>query len=289
MSRRIRTKVSYISPGIIDLLEISKIRLPKKTIRLKPNRVEELAWSIKEKGLLQPIIVRPIGGGIFEIVAGHRRYLACQLLRWRKIPCNIIMLDDKTAFEASLIENIQRNNMDALEEAEAYRRYVEEYGWGSVTDLAKKIGKSAPYISKRISILNLPQDVLEKIRHNNISPSAAEELINLNEKGEQSKLARLISTRHLSISKTRKLIVDGHLSGSLSDLSTSIESYERIFDKMIISLRLCMDRVAAMAEDTQDNWFLREILLSYRNTLHTQIDLLMKQKKQLRKCYRHTL
>src|SRR5215469_4760422 len=98
---------SLVMPGLIEDLDISSIR-QSTNLRSEIIQVYELANSINQKGLLQPIIVRP-KEEFFQIIAGNRRFEACKLLKWRKIPCHIMELDDKAAFEASLIENIEAN------------------------------------------------------------------------------------------------------------------------------------------------------------------------------------
>ncbi len=164
--------------SIVEHIEIKMIRPSQFSIRDKSNdyrEVESLVLSIREHGLLQPILIRPYQNN-FEIVAGHRRFSACKLLRWHYIPCKIRELNDKQAYEIQLTENIQRKSMSAIEEAEAFRKYVQDLGWGGVTELAKKIGKSEEYVSHRIQLLKLPQDVREKIMLNELSVSQALEL-----------------------------------------------------------------------------------------------------------------
>ena len=85
------------------------------------------------------------------------------MMRWRKIPWHIVELDDKKAFEYSLVENIQRQTLSVIEEAEAFKVYVADFGWGSVSELARKIGKSPSYITKRINLLDLPTDVIDSV------------------------------------------------------------------------------------------------------------------------------
>lgn len=164
--------------SIVEQIEMKMIRPSQFSIRDKFNdheEVESLIASIKEHGLLQPILVRPYQNN-FEIVAGHRRFYSCKSLRWRHIPCKIREMNDKQAFEIQLTENIQRKSMSVLEEAEAFRKYVQDLGWGGVTELARKIGKSEEYVSHRIQLLKLPQDVKEKIMLNKLNVSQALEL-----------------------------------------------------------------------------------------------------------------
>jgi ParB family transcriptional regulator, chromosome partitioning protein len=167
--------------SIVEQIEMKMIRPSQFSIRDKFNdhqEIESLIASIKEHGLLQAILIRPYQNS-FEIVAGHRRFHACKSLRWRHIPCKIRELSDKQAFEIQITENIQRKSMNSLEEAEAFRKYVQDLGWGGVTELSKKIGKSEEYVSHRIQLLKLPQDVKEKLMLNKLSISQALELTNL--------------------------------------------------------------------------------------------------------------
>src|ERR671921_553532 len=167
--------------SIVEHIEMKMVRPSQFSIRDKfadQQEFESLTSSIKEHGLLQPILIRPYQNS-FEIVAGHRRFHACKSLRWRHIPCKIRELSDKQPFEIQITENIQRKSMSYLEEAEAFRKYVQDLGWGGVTELARKIGKSEEYVSHRIQLLKLPQEIKEKIMLNKLSISQALELTNL--------------------------------------------------------------------------------------------------------------
>src|SRR5215469_3047774 len=197
---------SATAPGFIGDIEISKIK-QSKNIRQMVTDTDELAKSIDQKGLLQSILVRTMDC-FFEIVAGNRRYYACKALGWKKIPCHIIELDDKEAFEVSLIENLQRKTLSPLDEATAFKAYVSDFGWGGVSDLASKVGKSLSYVTKRIKLLNLPSDVLESIINRRLDPSLAEELLSIKDGNKQSTLANLIIDRRLSLRTTRKLLRD---------------------------------------------------------------------------------
>jgi ParB family chromosome partitioning protein len=115
--------------GVLDDIPISKIIAHKSHLRPYGQNFDDLVESIRHRGLLQPIVVRDLGDGYFyEIVAGNRRYQACKRLSWRKITCNIVELEDKEAFEISLIENIQREALNPKEEAMAFRIYISECG-----------------------------------------------------------------------------------------------------------------------------------------------------------------
>ena len=148
-------------PGIIEEVETNLVKPFKYYYRYDTTDKDDLSYSIREKGLLQPILVRSVDS-FYEIIAGHRRYNACKKLGWRKIICHIVEMDDKDAFEISLIENIQRKNLNPIEEAQAYKVYVLNFGWGGISDLASRIGTSISYIDKRLRLLDLPEHVVMK-------------------------------------------------------------------------------------------------------------------------------
>ena len=171
--------MEFVDTSIIEQIEMKMIRPSSFAVRDKFQKYceddESLIISIREHGLIQPILIRPLSHG-FEIVAGHRRYQACKSLRWRFIPCKVCEITNKQAFEIQLSENIQRKSMDPIEEAEAFRRYVIDFGWGGVSDLAKKIGKSEEYVSHRIQLLKLSEETKRKIASNMLNVSKAIEI-----------------------------------------------------------------------------------------------------------------
>lgn len=164
--------------------------------------IYELSRSIKKHGLLQPIIVRPINLG-FEIVAGHRRFQACKLLRWKTIPAMVKDASDKDAFEIQLVENIQRKTLDPIEEAQAFKVYVTDYGWGGVTYLADTIMKSEQYVSSRLQLLNLPQNVTDRVKSGKLKVSHAFELLGLEGKILESMSDDIIN-KNMSVKDIRR-------------------------------------------------------------------------------------
>lgn len=244
--------------------------------------------SILEKGLLQPIIVRMINDkNYYEIVAGYRRYSACKKLGWKKIPCQIVDLTDMEAFEISIVENVQRKTLNPIDEAKAFKKYVYDNGWGSVSELAIKLGKSVAYVTKRIMLLDLPTEVTKAINENVLGPSIAEELFSIKKEDEKSKLAKLIVEKHMTINSVRIMVKEM----SMSDIDGSDESeiamnkvYNNIrarsFERTIISLRIAMNRIASIIEDAEDDWILYEMLMQHKRRLHEQIDILIKQRKK---------
>ena len=164
--------------------------------------IDELSRSIKKHGLLQPIIVRPINQG-FEIVAGHRRFQACKILRWKSIPAMVKDVSDKDAFEIQLVENIQRRTLDPIEEAQAFKLYVRDYGWGGITYLAETIMKSEQYVSSRIQLLKLSQNVIDKVKSGELKVSHAFELLGLEGKSLENMSDDIIN-KNMSVKDIRR-------------------------------------------------------------------------------------
>ena len=275
--------------GVLENVDISKIKPFKYYYRNNLHEdMHELCYSIKEKGLLQPIIVRMTDDSKYEIVAGTRRYNACKMLGWRKILCHVVELDDKDAFEVSLMENIHSKNLNPIDEARAFKDYVSTYGWGGISELATKLGKSASYIDKRIRMLTFPETIIESISNNEIKPSLAEELLPIKEKEHQSKLAELIKKRKLSSRQVRMLkdeMKNSENPEEIFDFQTKIVDIDartqKSFDKAIIAVRVAMNKLASIIEDVEDNWTVYEILMQHKNMLHSQIDILLKEKKKI--------
>jgi ParB family chromosome partitioning protein len=279
--------------GVIDDIDIGKIRHPKKQLRTGNYNAVELVASIRRNGLLQPIIVRMVTDHYYEIVAGNRRYKACKSLGWKKITCHVQDLDEKSAFEISLVENIQRKTLNPLEEAEAFKRYVIDFGWGGVSDLANRINKSVGFISKRLALLKLPREVLESINESTLSTSVAEELCFMKDSTKQSELAKIIAQRHLTLRRVREmietiddaedrentLVIDcDNNNNNQKDLGQQIQ---RSLDKSVIVLKVALNRLDAIINDSSDDlWLMQEILLQHRHILHEQIDILLKEKRK---------
>lgn len=273
--------------GIIEEIDVCKIRKMTYCIRSNVEEdIDDLAKSIYQNGLLHPIIVR-MKDDYFEIVAGNRRYNACKRLGWRKIICHIAELTDKEAFEVSLTENIHKRTLNPIDEALAFKSYIKDYGWGGVSELARRLGRSTSYVSKRINLLELPSDVINSITDFKVEPSIAEELLYIKDKYKQSELAKLISKRNLSLRKVRTIVqnFDGETSLSshfaLSGREHQFERAQKSFDKSIIALRIALNKLCLIIQQSEDNWLVYEMLMQHKNMLHNQIDLLIRHKKKL--------
>jgi ParB family transcriptional regulator, chromosome partitioning protein len=140
------------------------------------EELESLAKSLKDKGLLQPLVVRPRGDGSFEIVAGERRWRASQRAGIHDVPVLIRELDDKETLEIALIENIQRSDLNALEEARAYRQLLEQYGY-TQQQLADAIGKSRSHIANTMRLMSLPESIQHQIEDGSLTAGHARSLV----------------------------------------------------------------------------------------------------------------
>lgn len=275
--------------GSLEDLNISDITLPTNQLRRNMNNLEELAESIRNIGLLQPIIVRSNNSENFEIVAGNRRFSACKKLGLRKIPCHIVELDDKKAFEVSVIENVQRRTLNPIDEGLAFKKYVNEFGWGSVSELAKKLSKSKSYVCKRIKLIELPKDVKELISNSEVKATIGEELFPINDKHIQSNLTRLIQEKRLSSRMVRKIIKEVRINEKDKDVfyynasKSDSEIIHRSFDKAIIALRISVRKLATIIENLDGKWMFYGILMEHKHVLHQQIDLLIKEKRKYKK------
>ena len=284
---------SLLVLGIIEDVDINKIK--KSEYLQRSTSIDALYDSIQEKGLLQPIIVRP-QNDYFEIVAGNRRYDACKKLGWKKIICHIVELNDKEAFEIGLIENIQRKNFDPIEEARSFEMYVLKYGWGGISELAEKIGKSKSYVDRRLQLLNLPKDVLDSISGSYVSPTIGVELITLKDEKQQSDLAKLVLQRKLSSREVRNLVKDMKNNfddinstddeiGDLKSSSINIEEIDkmtkRIFDKSLLVLKIASNKLGVLVPSIEDNWIIYELLMQNKQIIDNQINILIKEKKKL--------
>ena len=283
MPKVLPQSTSLMASGFFEDIELSKLT-QSQTVRSVMTNIEDLSSSILQKGLLQPVLVRPMDS-YFEIIAGNRRFAACKSLGWKKISCHILECDDRNAFEIGLVENIQRHTISPIDEGMAFKAYISDFGWGGISDLSHRIGKSVSYIAKRIKLLTLPADVLEAITNRDLSTSVAEELLSIKDEHEQSKLATLVINRHMSLRKTRSLL---SLNKDISSEIYTDEIYdrhiligERLFDKTISALRIAMNRISEIINDVEEDWILHEILMQHKNMIHTQIDILIKQKKKL--------
>ena len=180
--------------------------------RFNPRRnfpeaqIAELATSIRERGLVQPLVVRPSGasGKSFEIVAGERRWRAAQVARLKEVPVVVRSLSDKEAIEIAIIENVQREDLNAIEEAEGYSVLMENHGY-TQEDLAKVIGKSRSHLANTLRLLKLPNRVLDLVRSGALSAGHARALVG---HPDAAALAARIVKEGLTVRQVEALVQD---------------------------------------------------------------------------------
>ncbi len=250
--------------------------------------IEDLATSILENGLLEPLVVRPVDGK-FEVVAGNRRLAACKMIGIRKVLCHVIELDDKEAYEVALTENLQHRTLNPVEEARAFKRYVGTYGYGGESELARRIGKSQQYVSQRIRLLSLPDDLLERVTRRLVSLSQAVELVGL-EEDDQRVISGAMEEERLSSRSVRRMANEFKDTRESDDpfLAPAIQLESRrtqtVVKRCIEILRASLIRFDDVIQHMDDDeWILKEALVAYRNELHGQIDGLYKLRDRLGK------
>ncbi len=204
-----------LAPGIVSLIESGATQWQMREIpvgKILPNPAQprlsydedsltELADSIREHGVLQPILVRPTGAK-FELIAGERRWRASGMAQRESIPAIVVELDQQTALELSIIENLQREDVSPLEEASMFRKMTETFGY-SVRQLAQKIGKDKGYVENRLRLSDAPADVRELLSLRKDTISHAYELMKIGDERKRRRLAKRIAAGDLSLAKLR--------------------------------------------------------------------------------------
>jgi len=188
-----RVPIELIRPGVFQ---------PRR--RFAEAELEALAQSIREKGILQPLLVRPLAGEEvdFELVAGERRWRAAQRLGLHEVPVIVRSITDSEALEIALVENLQRENLSPLEEAEAYSRLMEEFG-RSQANLAEAVGKSRSHVANTVRLLSLPAPVRHRLDEGELSAGHARALLTAT---DPAALAEEVVRRGLNVRATERLV-----------------------------------------------------------------------------------
>lgn len=183
----------------IALLKMDEITLSRFQPRevIDPEKQRELMLSIKEKGIIQPVVVRPKGNS-YELIAGERRLRAAKELGFSQLPAIIKDVQDDEALEISLIENIQRQDLNPIEEAQAYQRLADEFSL-TQEDISQKVGKDRATIANTLRLLRLPEKIKEEIYLGRVSMGHAKAILMLESKEAQLELCNKIVKRGLSV------------------------------------------------------------------------------------------
>ena len=211
-----------LSPAIVSLLSNDRQGRPRGGVRnvdidrIVPNpeqprlafdqtSLDELAASIREHGVLQPILVRPLDGGEYQLIAGERRWRASRAAGMQTIPALVEEIDDDTALEISIIENLQREDLSPLDEAGMYDRMVRDHGY-SVRRLAQKLGKDKGYLENRLRLADAPDEIRELVSLRKDTLSHAYELLKVDDPKKRKRLAAQVARGELTLIKLRDRI-----------------------------------------------------------------------------------
>lgn len=225
-----------------NVVEIGKLKTDKTPIHLLiPNKyqprkkfekkqLEELAQSIKGRGIIQPIAIRKSTGGKYEIIAGERRWRAAQLAKIHEVPTVLLDADDELAAEFAVLENVQREGLNAVEEAEGYQTLIDKFQY-TQDKIAEMIGKSRVYIANTLRLKKLPMQIQQMINDGLLTPGHARALIDVNKNIELAKeiinknlsvrQAELLTKKNVSkITKVKSKLIDPNI----QDLQRSLEN-----------------------------------------------------------------
>lgn len=204
-----REKVAADPENMVQYIDINDIRPNRNQPRknFDSEGIRDLASSIKEHGIIQPLIVRSNDSG-YELVAGERRWRAAREAELDKVPCIVRDFSDEENALIAIIENMQREDLDPIEEAEGLETMMKEYGL-TQEEVSKSVGKSRPYITNSLRLLKLPQDIQEKISEGAISAGHARALLSVKNRTTQEQICQRIIKEGLSVRETEKLVKDG--------------------------------------------------------------------------------
>jgi ParB family chromosome partitioning protein len=233
--------LAALIPGGGNMGPEETYELPTARISPNPNQprttivqeaIDELADSISKVGLLQPIVVRPYGEG-YQIIAGERRWRAAKAAGLERVPVVVKGVDDVEALELALIENLLREDLNAMEEARGYRRLISEHNM-TQAELASKVSKSRPAIANAIRLLDLPDDVQELISRDQLSAGHARAVLSVPDDDRRLKLAQKIVDDGLSVREAETLarLFAAGQTGERSTRPVSPKSYKIVARKM---------------------------------------------------------
>ncbi len=177
---------------------------PRKNI--EPEKVKELAQSIKTYGLLQPVIVTA-EGDYYRLVAGERRYLACELLGWSEIPAIVRDFEGSSLAAVALIENLQREDLNFIEEAQGYRRLMDEFALTQEV-LAQRLGKSQSTIANKLRLLRLPDEVVELLKEGSLTERHARTLLKLTAPEKQKEAVQFMLEMEMNVKEAEELVLE---------------------------------------------------------------------------------
>lgn len=234
----------------------SPIESEKSVITLSVNEVEpnreqprkefdekalsELSKSIEKNGVIQPILVRPVTGGAYQIVAGERRWRAARMAGLTEVPVVIREMSDEDAAVFALIENLQREDLNPVEEAEGIRSLIEEFGM-TQEEAADRVGKSRTAVTNTLRLLKLPADILSMVAKGKITAGHARALISLSDEGEMLRIANAVIDNNLTVREVEKTVKTS-LSGEKAKPSKREKKRDKYYDEVELALTEALGR-----------------------------------------------
>lgn len=222
----------------VSVIRISDIEVNKAQPRkeFSDSSLAELSQSIAAHGVIQPIAVRSAGDGFYKIIAGERRYRAAKMAGLSEIPAIVMELDEKTSAEVAIIENVQREDLNVIEEAAAYKALIEEYKM-TQEELSQRIGKSRSSIANILRVLELPEELQQLLKDGRITTGHAKALMGLKYKSDLLPTAEKVCALSLNVRQTESLVKkinDSYNAPEILDANT--ESYNRALTKHLFDI-----------------------------------------------------
>lgn len=228
-----------------------------KTSEIEPNReqprkdfdekaMSELADSISQHGVLQPLLVRPLMGGGYQIVAGERRWRAARMAGVTEVPAVIRELTDSEVMELALIENLQREDLNPLEEARGYQALMEQYGL-TQEEVSRTVGKSRPAIANALRLLNLPEEVLKLVESGVLSAGHARTLLSFKRQADMLEAAKLAAEKGLSVRELERMAKRANDEGGDAPPPERPRQKSRYFEEAELALHSHLGRKVAIS------------------------------------------
>lgn len=196
-----------VDPSDFEYLQIQRVepRQDQPRTLFEQERIDELADSIREHGVLSPLMVRSMGDGSYQIIAGERRWRAARAAGLSELPARIVVADDKTALELAMVENLQREDLSPIEEARGYRALMEEFGM-TQEEIAQRVSKSRPSVANALRLLALPAELKELVLRSELSAGSARALLALKNDETMRKAARTVVANGMSVREVEAFV-----------------------------------------------------------------------------------
>ena len=226
----------------IITLSINEVEPNREQPRKEFNEsaLTELSKSIEKNGIIQPILVRPKAGGSYQIVAGERRWRAARMAGLTEIPVVIREMSDEEAAVFALIENLQREDLNPVEEAEGIRSLIEEFGM-TQEEAADRVGKSRTAVTNTLRLLKLPENILSMVAKGKITAGHARALISLEDEGRMLKIANAVIDNNLTVREVEKMVKTA-LSGEKASPKKREKKRDQFYDEVELALTQTLGR-----------------------------------------------